>query len=308
LTYSGVALMKVTLIDTDTVELKASGFDLYKTLTCGQCFRWHHEGDGSFTGVVNGKCVNVSQSPGGIALYPGSLHEAEQIWAPYFDLQKDYQRKNCQILAAAPWMKLPVETGDGIHLLKQDPWETTVSFMISANNHIRRITGIIENLSTVYGTPLGTFGGRMRFAFPTPEQLMALGKQEWELCGTGYRSTYLLKAVRLWGEVYSQIERMKYKKNQTEESAVRELLETLPGVGPKVSACVALFGFGESRQFPVDVWVRRIVNTYWSGIHGSDREIENEATKLFGENAGYAQQLLFYTARVNRNEILEGAQ
>ena len=285
--------MKLVSMERDTAVLQVACFSLEKTLTCGQCFRWQPEPDGSFTGVVRGEVLNARQDQDHLFLTPVTEASLHHRWMPYFDLQRDYAAMNRQLIKKAPWLAAPLETGQGIRLLRQDPWETTITFLFSANNHIPRITKSIELLSAHYGTPLGRFKGREHFAFPTPEKLEALTVEDWQAVGAGYRAGYLHQTVRQWEACHRL---MTAQQHQNPREA-RELLQTLPGVGPKVSACINLFGMGARHQFPVDVWVRRMVKNLWPDAPSTDAAIEAEATQLFGEAAGYVQQLLFYHAR-----------
>ncbi|MEN1761868.1 DNA glycosylase [Anoxynatronum sibiricum] len=288
--------MRLVSIENGAAVLAVTCFSLEKTLTCGQCFRWRPEPDGSYTGVVKGEVLNARQEADNLILKPVSEASLQNLWIPYFDLQRDYEAVNRQLLQEAPWLAAPIETGTGIRLLQQDPWETTITFLFSANNHIPRITNSIEQLSRRYGTLINRINERDHHAFPEPEQLTALTLDDWKAVGAGYRAAYLFQTVRQWKACY----RLMLDQQERDPRATRELLQTLPGVGPKVSACINLFGMGARHQFPVDVWVRRVVKSLWPEAPQTDAAIEAEALNLFGETAGYVQQLLFYHARLQK--------
>jgi N-glycosylase/DNA lyase len=290
--------MMMQMVDWQTAALTVNTFHLGKTLESGQCFRWKREKDGSFTGVVKGRILNVRQESNLLLLYPVTPEEVKRLWIFYFDLDRNYELFNQNILQRAPWMSVPLQAGRGIRLLRQDPWETVITFIFSANNHIPRITASIASLSKTYGAVIGEYEGHLFYDFPGVEQLRALSVQDWQACGAGYRARYLVKMVQQWEACYDKISRTGL--GMPDEQAVRALLETLPGIGPKVSACISLFGLGYHRQFPVDVWVRRRIKELWPQAPVLDRDIEREALSLFGDAAGYAQQLIFYEARQRR--------
>jgi len=288
--------MKITITTTGMASMEVGHFDLAKTLECGQCFRWQKNRDGSYTGIVQGRIITARQTENQLLLHPASRDEVEKIWVPYFDLERDYSTFNRRILRRAPWMKTPVSLGAGIRILKQDPWETAITFIFSANNHIPRITASVACLAKTWGTYLGEGAGGAYYGFPTPERLQQLSLEDWRRCGAGYRATYLSKTTEQWESHYREMMKARVSRKELPEHH-RRMLEKLPGVGPKVSSCINLYGLGHHKQFPVDVWIRRRVKALWPGAPESDCAIERSAVELFGEAAGYAQQLLFYEAR-----------
>jgi len=276
--------------------IHVNNFDLTKTLECGQCFRWSKNHDGSYTGVVQGKIVSARQKEDELLLYPASLDEVERVWIPYFDLKKDYGSMNQQILQQAPWMKKAADLGTGIRLLKQDPWETVMTFIFSANNNIPRITASVSCLAKTFGKYLGEGEDGPRHAFPSPDALQQLSLEDWQACGAGYRAACLMKTAAQWETHYQELIKVSAPIKEL-PLYHRQILEKLPGVGPKVSACISLYGLGHHNQFPVDVWIRRRVKALWPDAPETDRQIEEAAVLMFGDAAGYAQQLLFYEAR-----------
>ena len=282
-----------------TATVRIRDFDLTKTLESGQCFRWERQVDGGYVGVVRERYVYAFQQGNSLFLEPVTQRDLDNLWMSYFDLEKDYEAVNRLIKRQAPWMKEALDFGRGIRILRQEPWETVISFILSSNNHIQRISGIVETLAHRYGSPLGTFRGKSRYGFPSVETLKKLTLDDWKACGAGYRSRYLIQAVHQWETCRRSIENQKFDRGFSPEGAddghaVRCLLETLPGVGPKVSACIGLFGLGQGNRFPVDVWVRRMVRELWPQGPDKVADIEAQAEHIFGNHAGYAQQLLFY--------------
>lgn len=285
--------------------MEVTHFDLAKTLECGQCFRWHNNQNGGYTGVVQGRIITAWQKGNQLMLYPTNLEEVENVWVPYFDLERDYSTFAGRILEQAPWMKKPVALGQGIRILKQDPWETTITFILSANNHIPRITASVACLAKNWGPYLGEGEKESYHGFPTPQSLRQINLEDWRRCGAGYRAEYLMKTAEQWEHHYGEILQVEASQ-ETLPDYHRRILEKLPGVGPKVSACISLYGLGHHSQFPVDVWIRRRVKALWPKSPESDKDIEQSALKMFGEAAGYAQQLLFYEARGKVKQPLRG--
>ena len=195
-------------------------------------------------------------------------------------------------------METSVEYGQGIRILNQDLWETILSFIISANNNIPRIKGIIERLSKAYGTKM-TWRGKEYYTFPTAEQLKDVTIQEYRNLGLGFRDKRLYETTQMIINKQVDLEEMQENPNTLE---VREQLLTLSGIGPKVADCILLFSTLKRLQvFPIDVWVRRVMNDLYikqpDETKVSKKQIEKIATEKFGDLAGIAQQYLFYWRR-----------
>ncbi len=289
------------MVESQKVELKVKDFDLAKTVDCGQCFRWSRQEDDSYIGVVQGKILHIYQRDDVLTLRPTTLDDMKGLWLDYFDLWRDYSMMHRRIISKGPWMAGAAAAGKGIRILKQDPWETTITFILSANNHIPRISASVASLATRYGDYAGEFQGKAYYGFPSFEALGQLTLEEWQQCGAGYRAPYLVKTAQEWPGCFDALNNHLSMSSQKHQNH-RQVLETLPGVGPKVSSCISLYGLGYHRQFPVDVWVRRRVKALWPEAPSSNRDIETKAIDLFGDAAGYAQQLLFYEARLNRTQ------
>jgi N-glycosylase/DNA lyase len=193
-------------------------------------------------------------------------------------------------LAADPVLARVLPHTAGISVLAQDPWEILISFIVSQNNNIPKITRSIEGLARALGEPLG--GGAA--AFPAPERLAAASMRTLAACSLGYRAPYVRTAARLVAEGRLDLAAL----SRTDQSAAREALLDVPGIGDKVGDCVLLFGLGHRAAFPVDVWVRRAVERlYFRGRPRRLGEIQAFARERFGPLAGYAQQHLFAYAR-----------
>ena len=273
-------------------------FELKDIFDCGQCFRWNEEDDGSYTGVFKGNVLNVSKNDKEITFKGVCNGNIKDIVEDYFDLKRDYEKIKEELSKIDENMKTSIEYGKGIRILNQDLFETIISFIISANNNIPRIKGIIERLSKKYGDEI-IWNGKEYYAFPTAKSLKDVSVKEYRDLGLGFRDVRLYETVKMILEGKVDLEELENNPNTTK---VREKLSTLSGVGPKVADCILLFSdLKRFEVFPIDVWVRRVMNDLY--IKNEDetkvnkKEIEKLAQEKFGNLAGLAQQYLFYWRR-----------
>ena len=267
-------------------------FDPLQVLSCGQAFHWDMEEDGSFTTVHKDQWANVKKEGKNI-YWIFSEKDQKEEWFSYFDLQTDY-KGIIERIDTIPLMKKATEYGKGIRILKQDPFETIMTFIISANNHIPRITKAVKDLSRIYGKEIGEYNGRALYSFPNPEEFSKASQEELRnIIKVGYRDKALIETGKriLSGE----FDLAKAGSLSTED--LRKELLDLPGVGPKVADCILLFAYQRMEVFPVDVWIHRVMEEYIFGEKGSKKEIHQKSVELFGKEAGYAQQYLFYYGR-----------
>ena len=213
-------------------------------------------------------------------------------------MNRDYEQIKQQLSKIDDNMKKSIEYGNGIRILNQDLWETIISFIISANNNIPRIKGIIERLSKNYGKEI-QWNGKKYYTFPTPEELKDVKVEEYRNLGLGFRDIRLYETTKMILDKKVDIEELEQNPNTLE---VREQLLTLSGVGPKVADCILLFStLKRFEVFPIDVWVRRVMNDLYikneDETKVSKKQIENIAKEKFGNLAGLAQQYLFYWRR-----------
>ena len=273
-------------------------FELRDIFECGQCFRWNKQEDGSYTGVFKNNVLNVKKNKDEIIFEGICENEIQQTVENYFDLNRNYEKIKEQLSKIDQNMKMSIEYGNGIRILNQDLWETIISFIISANNNIPRIKGIIERLSEKYGDEI-KYKGNKYYTFPTQEQLKNVTVEEYRRLGLGFRDIRLYETTKMILNKQVDIGNMKNNPNTIE---VREELLKLSGVGPKVADCILLFSdLKRFEVFPIDVWVRRVMNDLY--IKNEDetkvnkKQIEKIANEKFGDLAGLAQQYLFYWRR-----------
>ena len=285
--------------DKNAVTVKGiRDFDLAQTFESGQCFRWRQQKDGGYTGVAFERVVHV-QMPDNETLV---IHNADEqdfwdIWYPYFDLDTDYTAIK-KVLAQDPVMNRAIAFGGGIRILRQAFEETVISFIISQNNHIPRIKKIIEDISQGLGKAL-TCNGQVYYAFPGMDCfIIERGERVIADSRAGYRCGYILSAAKtLYGGFpdYSELKRL------SDEAVKTELLK-LKGVGEKVADCILLYSGLKRDAFPVDRWIGRVMQACYPDFlpEGSGHKTIREfAQKHYGENAGIAQQYLFYYAIKN---------
>lgn len=268
-------------------------FEPKHVFECGQCFRWLREEDGSYTGVVQGKVINVKKENDLIIFDNTNKEDFENIWFDYFDLGRNYGEIKNQLKVMDEYLEKATEFGKGIRILQQDGWEMLISFIISANNRIPMIQRAINNLSERYGKFIGEYRGKKYYAFPTPEELSKVSVEDIRACQTGFRDKYIKSVVDYVNENNEDV--LSYRKLDTSE-CIKELVK-FNGVGPKVADCIALFGMQKYDTFPVDVWVKRVMEEFYVEDNLSLPKIRKFALDKFGDLAGFAQQYLFYYAR-----------
>lgn len=274
---------------------KIDSFELKDIFECGQCFRWNKEADESYTGIFNKKILNVRKESNGDIVFTGNATENEI--EEYFDLKRDYTKIKNELSLIDNYLKQSIEYGSGIRILNQDLFETIISFIISANNNIPRIKGIIERICKQYGDRL-EFEGREYYSFPDAKELTKASVQDLKNLGLGFRDERVFETTRMIASKEFNISEL--DNMHTED--VREKMMLLPGVGPKVCDCILLFStLKRFDVFPIDVWVRRVMNELY--IKNADeskvnkKEIKRIADEKFGNLEGIAQQYLFYWKR-----------
>ena len=265
---------------------------------CGQCFRWNKQIDGSYTGVFKSNVLNVKEANKQITFKGICQGDIKEVVTEYFDLNRDYESMQEKLSKVDENVKQSILYGKGIRLLNQDLWETIISFIISANNNIPRIKGIIERISKQYGNPI-EWKGQVYYTFPSTEQLSVATVEDFRKLGLGFRDKRVYETTKI---ILNKQVDLNELQMEADTQKVRDTLLTLPGVGPKVADCILLFSTLKRLEvFPIDVWVRRVMNELY--IHNpqeekvNKNEIEKLARQKYGNLAGIAQQYLFYWKR-----------
>ncbi len=263
-----------------------SSFDLAETFDCGQCFRWEASEDSDkpetyekFSAVVHGRYTTVYKDGDIFVIENCTEDELRNIFIDYFDLGLDYDAVRNSLIKKLPILKEAAEYAPGIHILSQEPWEALCSFIISQNNNIPRIKGIISRLCEAFGEKCGE-----SFTFPSAEALAALEPEDLKDLRAGFRAEYIIDGAKKVADGEVSLEELR---TMPIESA-RETLMKIRGVGPKVAECTLLYGLHRLEAFPIDTWMKKAMSTLYKGINPTD----------FGEYAGIAQQYIFHYARL----------
>lgn len=268
--------MKTTVQDRHFI-VEIDDFSLADTLDCGQCFRFEPLGGGNFRGFAGNRPLTLRQEGNRITFYNTAPEEFEQHWKYYFDFETDYQTIKRDFLQD-DILRKSCDYAGGIRILNQDPWETLCSFIISQNNNIPRIKGIIDRLCSLCGEECAC-----GYAFPTPEALAGCSLDDLSPLRAGFRARYLLDAARKVST--GKIDLPSLYTADLDEA--RKTLRTICGVGPKVAECVLLFGFHRLEAFPVDVWIKRALTYFY-------QDGFPEYAQRYG---GIAQQYIFHYIR-----------
>lgn len=284
--------LKIIEVDNKVIIENVKDFEPKHIFDCGQCFRWNLEKDGSYTGIAFNRVINVKKEGNKIILSNTNIEDYNNIWYDYFDLGRDYGLIKNE-LSKDEVLKEAIKFGNGIRILKQDIWETLISFIISTNNRIPMIKRAIENLSESYGEYLGEFNGKKMYSFPKPNVLANLNEEDIRLCKTGFRAKYILSAAKKISNDKDYFNRIK----KLDTTGLREELKTFKGIGPKVADCIMLFSFSKYDSFPIDVWVKRIMEYFYLDKEFGLKKIQDFGQQKFKDLAGFAQQYLFYYAR-----------
>lgn len=255
-------------------------FELKDTLMCGQCFRFKENEDGSFWGVAFGKAITLSKTDDTLTLFTND-EDFQNIWRIYFDLDVDYTKIKEDLSKIHPTLAQAAKFAPGIRILRQEPFEALISFIISQNNNIKRISGIVERLCALWGEEIADGV----FAFPTVDALSKLTADDLAPIRAGFRARYIVDAVKKVKSGEIDLEKLN---SLSFESAKAQLMK-ITGVGEKVAHCVLLYGLHRLEGFPMDVWMKRAMAVLFPDLSGED----------FGEFAGIAQQYIFHYARLH---------
>lgn len=264
----------ITIKNVDTLDLK-------NTLDCGQCFRWSENEDKSFTGVAFGRQITVRKNQNDLILENTNENDFLSFWAEYFDLNTDYKKITVEIAKIHPVLNDAIKKVSGIRILKQEPFETLITFIISQNNNIGRIKGIVSRLCECFGDKICD----NVYTFPTAKKLSALSPDDLQPLRAGFRARYIIDAAQKVNNGEVDLEALR---TMEFEQAEKELMKIV-GVGKKVADCTLLFGLYRIEAFPLDVWMKRAMEKIFTDMTPKD----------FGEYAGIAQQYIFHYSRTN---------
>lgn len=273
--------MKYLLTGNDVTVENITDMDLKQTLDCGQSFRWQELDEGSFIGVAFGKVLHLNIEGNNLVLHDCSEQDFLNIWKPYFDLELDYTNIRNELSNIHPILNEAALYAPGIRILSQEPWEALCSFIISQNNNIPRIKGIISRLCSSFGTQLS----ENFFSFPSAKVLASLNEDDLSPIRSGFRAKYIIDAAK---KVASGDINLEEIRNMSIDDAREELIK-IKGVGAKVAECTLLYGLHRLDAFPLDVWMKRAMHNLFPGMTPTD----------FGKYAGIAQIYIFHYSRMH---------
>lgn len=286
--------MNIKKCENNIILENVSDFNLSDTFDCGQCFRWNCTAPDTYEGVAFGHALKISMSSENVTLYDTSLEDYYNIWENYFDFKRNYSEIK-QELSKDSVMKQAVRYGYGIRILKQDIWECIASFIISASNHIPRIKKIIQLLCENFGDEI-SYMHKTYYSFPSPKKIASLTLEELNVIRAGFRDKYILSAAKMIANGVLDIHTLE----NCDTSVIKKSLMSIPGVGNKVSDCVLLFAYARHESFPVDVWLKRIMEFYYFADNRKISDIQAFSHEKFGNLGGFAQQYLFFYGRENK--------
>ena len=272
--------------------IKISGvkdFLLSQTLECGQCFHFKKVDEEEYYVSAMNRLLHISQTEDTVFFHNATEKEVEEVWMDYFDLKRDYATIKARLLTMDDKLDTAINEMWGVRILNQNFFETLISFIISQNQQIPRIKQIVAAVSEACGKELS----EGMYTFPGPEDILRIGEDGVKACKAGFRSAYIIDACK---KVVDGVINEEELRELSYEECIAKLKE-IKGVGDKVANCVALFSLGKRSAFPVDVWIKRIMESIYFTEETPVAVIQEFAKVHFGEYGGYAQQYLFYHGR-----------
>ncbi|MCI9566302.1 MAG: N-glycosylase [Eubacterium sp.] len=288
--------MRIYTEKQNTIIEGIEDFRLSQTLECGQCFRFYKQDENDYVIVAYKNLLHMKQENDTLIFYDCDINSVKTIWIPYFDLDRDYAEIKRFLLEKDNLLRDSINEKYGVRILNQEFHEMLISFIISQNKQIPHIKQLVRRISEEYGEYLGEINGEKYYSFPEVEILGTITEEQFREMKTGFRAPYLADAVeKLSKNVISVVD----FQGMDEDDARKKLME-IKGVGEKVANCVMLFGLGYRSAFPIDVWMKRIMETlYFQGKDTKKELIADFAKEMYGEYGGYAQQYLFCYGRDN---------
>ena len=273
------------------MKIKINDFNLRDTLMSGACFRATLESDGSFTNILSDRVINIRQINDELVVESNKMNNLSDVIREYFDLNRDYNIINKKLIQVDPSLKDVIECCRGYHILNQNQFEMCISYIISQNNNVKRISASINKLCELYGQKV-YFNGKVYFLFPTYEKLKKLKADDLAELKIGFRDKYIIDFLNKY-DSFNDLD------NLSTPDAFNKLL-TVKGIGPKVASCILLFGYKRLDVFPIDTWVKQFVSNRY-GVKDDFKTIKNLAMNKYGKYSGLAIQYMYHYNR-NINE------
>ena len=265
-------------------------FNLHDTVTCGQIFRYFEELDNSYTIILLDRVINVRYDNKTLYVDSNNYSNLEEIVLKYFDLNRDYKQLNEILLKKDKDIKQVIDFCYGLKMINSYPFETIISYIISANNSVPSIRKSVDMISKKYGKKV-EFRNKEYYLFPTAEELKEVPLEFYRECKVGFRDKYIYNMVKLINEDSTYLENL----NKKETLDAFEILLKEKGIGPKVASCILLFAYQKLDVFPVDTWVKKIMLDKYN-IKG-EANIRKRAKEIYGDYSGIAIQYMFHYSR-----------
>lgn len=274
------------------MKIKKNGINLKDTVTSGQMFRYTLEDDDSFTIILKDRVINVKEDGDYLIVESNKEKELRKVVNKYFDLRRDYDSINKVLSKNDPFMKQIIKLNKGYKILRQDPEEMLVTYIISQNNQVKRISNAVNNLSKKYGKKV-KFRGEKYYLFPTLKRLKRLTYKQLRDCGVGFRDKYVKDAVIY---AYKNPEFLPRLEKLKSDKALEELLK-LTGVGTKVASCILLFAYSRFDVFPIDTWVKKKMSEAYPDVKNDIKSIAEFSKEKYKEYSGLAIQYIYNASR-----------
>ena len=271
------------------MKIEVKNLDVKSVLLSGACFRVHEEDDGSFTNVLKDRVVNIKQKGNILEIKSSNYDNLKEIIYDYFDLNRDYNKINKILISKNPDMKNMIDKCKNYKILNQDSFEMGISYIISQNNNVKRISKSIEEISRKYGKEV-IFNNKKYYLFPRYEDLKNVSVSEFNTFKVGFRDKYIVNYL-------NNYENLKDIDKLNTQDALNKLME-VKGIGLKVASCILLFGYKRLDVFPIDTWVKKYMVEHYN-IKDNQKDISNFAKENFGEYSGLVIQYMFHSQRNN---------
>ena len=271
------------------IKIKVKDFNLKDTITCGQIFRFIEEED-SYIVVLNDRVVRLKQDGNILVVSSNNEKNLEQVIVNYLDLDRDYEKINSILIKNNEDLKEAIIKSKGLKMIKQAPFETIISYIISANNRVSMISRVVNNISEKYGQKV-VFENKEYYLFPTPSQMKDCTKEQLRTLKTGFRDEYIY-------EIVNRINDNLFNINSINDMNTKEAMDYLmnnKGIGEKVSSCILLFGYSKFDVFPIDTWVKKYMKDNYN-IEGI-KNIKDFSINNYKEYSGLAIQYMFNSRR-----------
>lgn len=265
-------------------------FKLDDTVNCGQIFRFFKQEDGSYDIIIKDRVINVYMDENYLCVSSNNEENLEKIVRAYFDLDNDYESVNEFLVNKDEKIRAATEFSNGLMMIKQDPFETIMSYIISTNNGVPQIASALNNIAKNYGKKV-IFNDKEYYLFPQYKDLKDVSESDFRECKVGFRDKYLKSMVDKLNN--NEIDLNSFYELNTRD-ALNKFMENV-GIGPKVASCILLFAYQKYDVFPIDTWVKKVMKSHY-GIEG-EAKIREFATKTYGKYSGIAIQYLFNYGR-----------